>query len=354
MCRSNNSPDLKINVSTFMQNDEIVGKHVEVYHPIYETLFAYTITPKGGLITEFDDTTDVMHTSTLLNELKRYGFYVDYVEEFNLSSGQIDLLRTVSGLHYDKLRLVAVHEDRDYDIVKNYIIAFNMKTHSQWLNSNYSPSRIEFNQALLDGSAFNISNMEYASQYNWSWIYNAVFDIDEILSRYDNPNIDEYESLPGVRSITSPWMSVYSNTDLFGKELSDLVGDDFTLEFINNKVVCKGSIKYVEDYKDAFPVESNLTHYYLPIVFYLDIGTTFRTYTLLDEEKLTISTGDPDGLLMLFAINEFDNQKYINIFRTEEDAQKHKNGFDLVVDFSKCVFLPETEKYTVNGNSITN
>ena len=185
-CMSNNSPELKIKVSKYMQNRDIRGTKVEVFHPHYGTLLAYTIQPKGNLITDITDLDlDIMHSQTLLNELRRYGFYVDFVQEANLSSGQVALLRTIQGLKFDKIRLCSIR-DLSANFTKSLrVTAFNIQNHDQWLNSGYSPTKQEWDNAILDGSAFNVSGLDEAMKYNWDWLYNAVYDIDEILSRYE-------------------------------------------------------------------------------------------------------------------------------------------------------------------------
>lgn len=186
-CQSNNSPELKIVVSKYLQNFDIEGTKIEITHPKYGTLFAYTILPKGDLITDINCCCqDVMTHTTLLNEIQRYGFYVDYVAEAHLSAGLVNLLKTIQGLHFDKIRLFAVHENSDPTNSTLYITAFNIQTNEQWLNSGYSPSRKEWEEAILNGTAMNVSGLNEARKYNWSWIYNAVYDIDQILSRYDD------------------------------------------------------------------------------------------------------------------------------------------------------------------------
>ena len=186
-CQSNNSPDLKISVSEYMQNWDIEGKKIEVKHPTYGTLFAYTILPKGNLITDIThQDLCVMHKETLLNELRRYGFYVDYQEEAYLSPGQVNLLRTIQGLRFDKIRIFSIHDiSSDFsDTIR--ITAFNISQHDQWLNPGYSPSSVEWQSAILDGSAFNVSGLDEAMKYNWDWMYNGVYDIDSILMRYND------------------------------------------------------------------------------------------------------------------------------------------------------------------------
>jgi len=186
-CKSNNSPDLEIKVFSYIQNDDIVGLKVAVMHPVYGTLMAYTIDPKGELVTDITkEESDIMHSSTLLNELKRYGFYVSFTEEAHLSSGQVNLLKTIQGLNYDKLRLCVVYENNNLDDTRWYVTAFNVKENPDWINSNYSPSRIEWETALVQGSAFNVSGLAYASQYRWDWLYNSVMDIDQILANYED------------------------------------------------------------------------------------------------------------------------------------------------------------------------
>lgn len=185
-CRSNTSPDLRIRVCEYLQNPDIEGTKVSVEHPVYGTLLAYTITPKGNLTRPLpSDVTNIMRSQTLLNELARYGFYVSYVEEAHLSAGQVELLRTIRGLHFDKLRLVAVHANNDASQFETYVAAFNIKYNQYWLNPGYSPSRSEWENAIISGNAMNVSGLEYAAHYDWSWVYNAVFDIDKLLQRYD-------------------------------------------------------------------------------------------------------------------------------------------------------------------------
>ncbi len=185
-CKSNNCPELSIAVSEFMQNPHILGINVSVKHPCFGTLFSYTISPKGDFISPIDKwETDVMSKNTLLNELKRYGFYVTYQEEYHLPSGQINLLKTIQGLRFDKLRLFAVHEDGSDDL-SLYIGAFDISSNPMWINPGYSPSRKEWESAILAGTAINLSGLPEFSKYNWDWIYNAIYDIDEIILRSDN------------------------------------------------------------------------------------------------------------------------------------------------------------------------
>lgn len=183
-CQSNNCPELKIKVSDFIQNKDIEGTKVEIWHPCFGTLFAYTIEPKGQLITEICcdcDAEYIMHSQTLLNELRRYGFYVDFKEENHLQSGQLRLLKSLVGLKFDKLRLISVHEDNDKLSLTNYICVFNILENPNWINPGYSPSQKEWETALTNGTAFNVTGLDEAQKYNWSWAYNAVYDLYSII-----------------------------------------------------------------------------------------------------------------------------------------------------------------------------
>ena len=186
-CQSNNSPDLHIRVSKFINNDDLEGTRISIYHEIYGDLFVYVIGPKGDLVSNdiYCRSLNVITPDILLNELMRFGFYVDYQEEYHLSTGQVNLLRTIQGLKFDKIRVLAVHDDADTSSQEIYVVAFNIQSNEFWINSGYSPSRSEYESSILNGSAMNVSGLQEAKNYNWSFLYNSVQDIDQILSRYD-------------------------------------------------------------------------------------------------------------------------------------------------------------------------
>ena len=58
------------------------------------------------------------------------------------------------------------------------------------MNNNYSASKKEYTSALLDGTAMNISEMNSAKGFNWSWldfvanIDDVIKDNMEVLARY--------------------------------------------------------------------------------------------------------------------------------------------------------------------------
>ena len=185
-CQSNNSPDLNISVCKFIQNPDIEGIRVSVNHPIYGVLFSYTISPAGSLITDITcKDVPVMTSQILLNELSRYGFYIDYVEEANLSDKQVEFLNGLSLLGYDKIRLCSVYDGTDSLNNTLYVTLFKVEAHPNWLNSGYSPSRKEWNDAILAGTAFNASGLSDAIEFRWDWLYNVVYDLNDVLKWYE-------------------------------------------------------------------------------------------------------------------------------------------------------------------------
>ena len=184
-CLSNNSNELRISVCNYVQNSDIEGTKISVVHPHYGVLFSYTIDPIGKLVTDIDsEDIEVVNTQILLNELKRYGFEVVYKEEEHLPESQVDLLRSIQKLNFDKLRLCVVH---DGDVVEKRvcIIAFNIIGNEHWLNAGYSPNKYELHKAILDGSALNVSGLTDVHKYSWDWLYNVIIDLNDLLSKYD-------------------------------------------------------------------------------------------------------------------------------------------------------------------------
>lgn len=181
-CRSNSSKDLRISVTEYINNPDIEGTQIEVRHPKYGTLMAYIIKPVGNLTLPLPRGTDnVMTSSILLNELKRYGFYVEYREERTLPPGQIELINSAKSLGGRKLRLMRVYDSKDPEVADVYVVAFDPGKVPDWMNSGYSCSKTEFMEVLYKGHAFNLSTMAATAKYRWDWLYNAVYDVYALL-----------------------------------------------------------------------------------------------------------------------------------------------------------------------------
>ena len=179
---SNKSRKLHIVVSDFMQNDNINATRITVKHEDYGVMFCCTINASGSLVQE--NTEGVVYELTpsiILAELEKFGFLVTFEPKKHLSNSQLDYLETLQTLHYDKLRVLNVwHQENGIKVFKWYVVAFTIKTNSQWLNNGYSPSDYEYTESLRNGSAINISEISKDKKWDWSWL-DYVANISDIL-----------------------------------------------------------------------------------------------------------------------------------------------------------------------------
>ena len=184
-CLSNNSRDLHIDVTTFVNDDRLNGLRISIEHCQYGSLFSYVIGAKGRIITTYgDEMIPEITTDQILLELMKYGFYVEYIPVENLSGDQLKYLITLNELGFDKLRLMNVWK-LDKTGLKQFstqVIVFNSTGHDQWLNAGYSASQDEFNRALNDGSCINVTGVSKTRNFDWSWLHNRVMNIEDILA----------------------------------------------------------------------------------------------------------------------------------------------------------------------------
>ena len=187
-CRSNASPDLRIRVGDFVQNEYITGTNIRVEHPAVGVLFAYTILPKGRLTLDLPDTFDtslLVHRENLLAELKRYGFYIEYQEELVLPDQIKEILKTALTLGYTKVRLIRVWDRKRPENAVIRAVAFNPDydpdTYIPWMQSGYSCNDKEYETAIVSGNAMNLASNAVTDKYSWDWLYNVVYDIHRLL-----------------------------------------------------------------------------------------------------------------------------------------------------------------------------
>ena len=151
-CKSNNSKNLHIHVTDFIDNHLLRGFRISVDHAVYGTLFACVLNARGEMITHLNQNVPAEEpmafeftTDQILQELKKYGFFISYNPREHLPSSQIEYLMTLQGLHYDKIRLLYVREQKyGATQAKRYLVAFKSCKHRQWLNNDYSPAKKEF------------------------------------------------------------------------------------------------------------------------------------------------------------------------------------------------------------------
>lgn len=183
--KSNNSRDLSIKVADIIQNDILQGLRIQVCHKTYGVLFVYILNARGSIVTNPSEGTPFeLSTSEILSELAKWGFDVTYEVVKYLPQSQLAYLSTLLALNYDKLRVLGVRGNRNAEALtaKPYLVVFNIEQNPDWINNSYIATQSEFDRALQEGSAINISNTGTANAWDWSWL-NFVANIEDILSQ---------------------------------------------------------------------------------------------------------------------------------------------------------------------------
>lgn len=180
--RSNNSRDLFITVTDFVQDKRLSGTRIQVNHRDFGVLFTCLVNAHGNMISELEE--NIIYELTpkqILLQLEVFGFFVTFEPKKHLSGNQISFLMTLKCLGYDKLRVLNVwHSKNGVKSFKWYIVAFNIKHNPDWINNGYSPSEKEYATALQNGSAINVSALSNDNHWDWSWL-DYVANIDDIL-----------------------------------------------------------------------------------------------------------------------------------------------------------------------------
>lgn len=186
-CLSNNSRDLHIDVTTFVNDDRLNGLRISVNHCQYGSLFSYVVGAKGRLISTYGSSIiPELTPDQILLELAKYGFYVEYQPVRHLTGDQLKYLTTVNDLGFDKLRLMSVYslDKIGQKVFTTHVIVFNSTGHADWLNAGYSCSQSEFNESLNQGTCVCLPNTD---KFDWSWLHSRVVNISDVLS--DNAGI---------------------------------------------------------------------------------------------------------------------------------------------------------------------
>lgn len=184
-CKSNNSRHLSIRVSDYFNDIHLRGFKISVEHEKFGTLFACMLDARGDIITEAHDYGKTeLSTETILAELKKFGFYIIYNQKLHLGSEQLEYLFTLKNLGYDKLRIVNVHDasTKDSDFWGPKVVAFQVDPLGDWLNNAYSPSASEFTEALVSGTAINLTGISETKKFRWDWLKDFVANIDDVIA----------------------------------------------------------------------------------------------------------------------------------------------------------------------------
>ena len=180
--RSNTDADLRIKVTDFINDERLTGLRISVCHPEFGVLFTCVLNAHGTMVTEINENmTYELTTDQILAALAKYGFIIVYKQKSELPADQIAFLQSLLNLGFDKLRIIEVYKtefgERQY---LPYIVVFNVTENPTWLNINHNASFAEFTEALVNGSAANISAPTEAHGWSWGWL-NFVANIQDIL-----------------------------------------------------------------------------------------------------------------------------------------------------------------------------
>lgn len=180
---SNNSRDLHIQVTKFLNEERISGLRIQVMHDQFGPLFCTVVGADGTLVSSMPSGYPFeMTIGQILEELAKWGFIIDYNPARTVPSDQLTFLMTLRELWFDKIRIMSVYSYVNaLKQFKWYVVAFKVDALGDWMNAGYSVSEKEFNDALNKGIAMNISALSEAQGYDWNWLYGWVGDIDDIL-----------------------------------------------------------------------------------------------------------------------------------------------------------------------------
>lgn len=183
-CQSNNSKDLHISVTDFMQNAKLDGILIKVCHKVLGVLFACLVDGSGTLLSE--DGTNHIHeftTADILAELAKFGFIVTYNPREHLDGDQLQYLMTLNQLGFDKIRTLVVNKYTQQGTTKPTptVVAFKVDKCSKWIDNKFIENESDFLLALSNGSAINISAISQEQKFRWDWL-DYVANIDDIIS----------------------------------------------------------------------------------------------------------------------------------------------------------------------------
>ena len=159
------------------------GLSVRVEHEDFGCLFSYLVDGDGPIISDLQ--VEELSTQTVLEQLKRFGFYIIYEREKQLPGAMLDYLITLDGLGFDKIRVMFIDTSEvpigETDIVQYCVVAFKVKDHPKWIDNMYRATESEISQGAMNGTAINISAISKERHFNWSFLEDYVLNISDIL-----------------------------------------------------------------------------------------------------------------------------------------------------------------------------
>lgn len=181
-CMSNYSNSLTIKVKKMMNNDKISGTIIEVFHVQFGPLFCYLVDGQGTVLASDDPLDYELTTAQILKELERFGFIITFNPRENLPEDQIEYLKAVQKLGFDKIRILDVYTytSDGSKLLNPHVVIFNVQSNPGWMDNTYSASLDEYTYAITQGTAFNLSGMSEAKRFHWDWL-DYVASIQDIV-----------------------------------------------------------------------------------------------------------------------------------------------------------------------------
>ena len=182
---------------------------------------------------------------------------------------------------------------------------------------------------------------------------NAVTPLEEAISTFNSEKQAGTKNPDPTVSAAGKPSAEELNQELGSHQISDLIGEGYNVSFSGDTFTATGEVKKIENY-DAFPEESKLTSYYVPITFACDEGNVIKATTLLGTQK-EIVVG-PDTMPIVFAIKPDSPVRKFDLFadkmaadaRSSENRVKHLNLNANECQFEGVDLEPETPVVTTS------
>lgn len=176
-CKSNLSDKYSIHVVSVEYLPDISGKLIQVEHQNVGIVFSVLLDPKGVRV----EPSLILHplsTAQILEQLKCFGFDIEYKPEASLPEEQKQYLREIKNLNMDKIRMMWVTSTKEgSQITKPVLTAFTSSIMSPWLMNTYCCTQFEFDVRCGQGNAMRLDTKDF----DWSWL-TYVANIEDILN----------------------------------------------------------------------------------------------------------------------------------------------------------------------------
>lgn len=181
-CQSNYSNKLHIKVRKVIQDDRLSGTIIDMIHEDFGSLFCYLVDGSGPLLASNDPLVYEMPCSDILKELERYGFFITFSCREHLPTKQVEYLKTIQQLGFDKIRILDVYTyaSNGAKLLNPHVVVFNIEPNPGWMDNSYSASYEEYLNAIASGTAINLSSMSEINRFHWDWL-TYVASIQDII-----------------------------------------------------------------------------------------------------------------------------------------------------------------------------